>query len=243
MISDKAFEFEQKVLKKLGMKYLGLRICELGNQTARNTSAKYIYGGWGALHVSIDINGSDGSLQLDLAKDIPTELNGIFDLVTNHGTLEHVDNQYMAFNNAHHLCKLNGVILHMMPLEGHWPLHSRYYYNTKIMSRMAEVCSYEVVDNMEFNNGWGWNIASVFIKTQNTFPPEKTFSNIGIVDVNLGEDQVQQYKNRLEFALKGKDPWYKGLKGNWWWGMNKDEYIAESIERYRRGIKQEGIDI
>src|SRR4029079_14030041 len=60
--------------------------------------ARFIWNWLGFEYAAIDIDGSPGSIPLDLNfDDIPKKLKGHFQLVTNLGTTEHVANQLQAF--------------------------------------------------------------------------------------------------------------------------------------------------
>ena len=108
------------------------RMCELGNQHIRPTGmdwaekrglpktkiSKILFEAAGFTHVSIDFNGQDGALPLDLREQIKDEdLLGSFDVVTNSGTSEHVGNQQACFDNIRQLCKPGGIMIHVNPLE------------------------------------------------------------------------------------------------------------------------------
>src|SRR4051812_28222538 len=89
----------------------GVRMLELGNQRMHDraiperTGKEYFLHQGVAEHVSIDLNGRDGSLPVDLAvvhTDPPWR--GHFDVVTNFGTTQHVEPrraQYACFLNIH----------------------------------------------------------------------------------------------------------------------------------------------
>lgn len=67
--------------------------------------------------VSADISDYEGAdLQLDLNRDcVPTELRGRFDLVVDHGTLEHVFHVPNAMSNIHALLREGGRVFHSAP--------------------------------------------------------------------------------------------------------------------------------
>src|ERR1041384_5416258 len=71
---------------------------ELGNKvTGAGLVYKSVFEAMGIRHVSVDWNGKDGALPLDLRQ--PLNL-GRFDMVTNFGTSEHVeDNQKAVWRN------------------------------------------------------------------------------------------------------------------------------------------------
>ena len=70
-------------------------------------------------YTAIDVDGSPGSISLDLNYDhVPPELLGKYGLVTNFGTTEHVCNQMNAFKVIHDLAAPGGVMIHHLPAGG-----------------------------------------------------------------------------------------------------------------------------
>jgi hypothetical protein len=97
-------------------------------------------------HVSIDITGLDGSLALDLNDD-EIYINDKFDLITNFGTTEHVEpNQFQVFKHIHNLCKIDGIMIHEVPVYGHWPNHCRFYYDDNFFIYLSEKNNYDIID-------------------------------------------------------------------------------------------------
>jgi len=148
-------EHEMVILELLGLNYGGLRWCEFGNQGMYTKEvAKKVYENRGVEHTSMDLNGRNGSLIIDLGKPAPLNLVNYFDVVTNYGTIEHVNNQYEAFKNAHDLCKVGGIMIHGFPLVGNWMKHSRYLYSEKFAQELGKTCGYSVVDYTIFDKGY-----------------------------------------------------------------------------------------
>jgi len=107
-----------------------INMIELGNQYfyvngIQKDLCKPYFEQMGIKHISIDINGKDGVLKLNLCNSI--NLKPV-DIVTNFGTSEHVKNQYMCFKNIHGFCKLGGLIMHEVPEEGSFLKHGLYWY-------------------------------------------------------------------------------------------------------------------
>lgn len=130
-------------VEKLGG-YEGLRMCELGNQMMRdmgNCSAKRYFRNLGVDHVSLDENGKDGAVAVDLSKPIPESL-GLFDLVTNYGTSEHISDQYQVFKNIHDLTRTGGMMAHCVPMNGDWNDHGLVGYKRDFISALARVMGY-----------------------------------------------------------------------------------------------------
>ena len=53
------------------------------------------------------------------------------DMITNYGTTEHVEKeegQYNCWINIHNMLRVNGLIIHALPLAGKWEGHCRWYY-------------------------------------------------------------------------------------------------------------------
>lgn len=145
----------------------GTRICELGNQHIRRAvpvdfrkldpswrpiksrPAKLWFEAQGWEHVSIDLNGRDGALKLDLTKPLLAGLFDSFHVVTNFGTSEHVADQYECFRNIHRLCRVGGRMIHAVPLFGHWLNHSPFGfdYTMDFFFTLAEANGYTVLCN------------------------------------------------------------------------------------------------
>lgn len=102
-------------------------------------------------HISIDITGRNGSLPLDLNKET-LEISSTFDLITNFGTTEHIEpNQYYPFKHIHNLCKINGLMIHEIPVIGHWPGHCRFYYDEKFFEVLAKENDYDIIEMNRIN--------------------------------------------------------------------------------------------
>jgi len=103
---------------------VGTRMLELGNKKNSNGVYKTYFESIGIKHTSIDWNGQDGALNLDLTKSIDLKP---FDMVTNIGTTEHVSNQIAVWKNIHNLTKVGGIIASLTPLKDDWWWHGEYY--------------------------------------------------------------------------------------------------------------------
>jgi len=130
-----------------------IKICELGNQRMKwhvDAIAKTFFLNNGATeHVSIDTNGHNGALPLDLSKDllqIHPEWKGHFDLITNWGTAEHVNlGIYECYKNIHNLCREGGIIVNDGPPFGCCPWHSPYHYRAHFFPELAKKCGYKTL--------------------------------------------------------------------------------------------------
>jgi len=99
----------------------------------------------GFAYASIDIDGSPGSIPLDLNfDDVPATAKGRHHLVTNFGTTEHVANQLNAFKIIHELTAPGGVMWHILPSQGMYN-HGLVNYNPKFFWMLARSNGYEVV--------------------------------------------------------------------------------------------------
>ena len=139
-------------LKTIGSKsFGGVIMCELGNQKMRfgkyKTGKKY-FKSLGAKHISIDINGKSGAKKLNLAKPID-RWKGKFDIVTNYGTSEHVEGQNECFENIYNFCRVGGVMVHAVPMEGTYIGHSPYHYDVEFFNKLALDNNCEVILNEE----------------------------------------------------------------------------------------------
>lgn len=103
----------------------GIKSClELGNKKEPNAKGTYKdqFERWGIHHVSVDLNGEDGALPLDLRE--PLNL-GTYDLVTNFGTTEHVSEQEPVWRNIAEAC--DKLLVSVTPMPGLYPDHGIWY--------------------------------------------------------------------------------------------------------------------
>jgi hypothetical protein len=188
-IEKPIIDYEKQVLQSLGLKYKGLKWCELGNQRINdNEIAKRFYQSLGVEHISIDLNGEDEALPIDLDKPMPFILLNQFDVITNYGTIEHVNNQYQVFTNVHDMCKKGGLVNHIFPPRGHWPGHCRYYYSEDFVRGLAKACDYHIagfmiLDKDEYIAPKNLIAVSFIKKENNSFISREIFEHInGITD-------------------------------------------------------------
>jgi len=98
----------------------------------------------GFSYASIDIDGSPGSLPLDLNYDeVPTEFIGKYDVVTNFGTTEHVANQLQSFKIVHDLATPGALMLHVLPTSGGLN-HGLVSYNPKFFWMLGRSNGYKI---------------------------------------------------------------------------------------------------
>lgn len=112
---------------------------ELGNKRTGDVAWKGWFESLGILHVSVDLNGKDGALALDLTHDLDI---GQYDLVTNFGTTEHVVNQKAVWRNIHRACK--GRIVSATPAPGYWIQHGRFYPAMRFYVAFADLNGYVI---------------------------------------------------------------------------------------------------
>jgi SAM-dependent methyltransferase len=131
-----------------------LSVCILGNQKVANHTLGYKYYifkdllvGKGFLRSeNIDINGKDGSIILDLSMPLVQEgIVGMFDVVLNSGTSEHVmRNQWQVFKNMHDLLKNDGILIHILPEDVVG--HGFWLYRESFFVWLSTICKYNIVD-------------------------------------------------------------------------------------------------
>ena len=129
--------------------YKGLKICELGNQLMKwhplGTGKNYLISKGAIEHISIDMNGKNGALVIDLSKKID-KWNGYFDMVTNYGTAEHVENGiYECYENIHNFTKSGGMMVHAGPITGGCPWHSPYHYDPDFFTKLCSINNYDCI--------------------------------------------------------------------------------------------------
>lgn len=180
--------YEAKMILISGMKYSGLNWCELGDQTDNNYNPeKLVLEAKGVTHTSLDLNGRHGSLPVNLDNPIPDNMRNSFNVVTDYGTLEHVNNQFQAFKNVHDMCKEEGIMIHILPLTGCWPDHGRYYYSLDFFKKLIELSKYQLI-NVQLLDKFEYSsprimVAATFKKNKESkFVTKEEFDNLDLKD-------------------------------------------------------------
>ena len=108
-------------------------------------AARELYEWLGFRYSAVDIDGSEGSLSLDLNYDsVPALDLGKCQLVTNFGTTEHVINQLNAFKIIHDFTARTGVMIHYVPAQGYFN-HGLVNYNPKFFWLLMRSNNYKLV--------------------------------------------------------------------------------------------------
>lgn len=150
------FDYIYKHLYHNDIRLPSSRVCLLGNlhfkKGTRELREKF---GTKSVHkwledigtdvVTVDKNGLDGALRLDLEKPLRKHI-GTFDVIIDGGTTEHVKDHMACFKNVHEICNTGGLMFHMLPLEGHWRGHCHHRYTEQFFRGLATAYSYSVVD-------------------------------------------------------------------------------------------------
>ena len=171
----------------------GLSMFELGNQrfiksmcpTADGFTGKEHFTNKGFNHASVDLNGEDGALALDLRQpELFYEFRCKYDVVTNLGTTEHVepiDKQYECFSIIHDVVKPNGIMIHLVPnareleVSGAWFNHCNIYYTDEFFDALAKECNYTVLDSKKI---CGMNAVAFRKQTARAFTTNREIFNL-----------------------------------------------------------------
>lgn len=128
------------------------KMVELGNQFIKGVTletgkiAKDYFVSKGFDHTSLDINGKNGAIKVNLNIEIKdVNLIKSFDVLTNFGTAEHVTKQYICWKNIHNLVKQGGLFVHLVPLTKNWKSHGYYKYTIEFFNKMAFSCNYKIL--------------------------------------------------------------------------------------------------
>jgi len=209
-----SLEFVHEIIDNILLKFKLVEMLDLGNTYIRGSGFTYVkenyemdgfsllgdnnciiakeyFTALGFNHTSIDLNQKENSLPVDLrfpikGNDIYNLLNK-FDIILDIGTVEHIDNQYMCFKNLYDVCKIDGYIIHVLPLEGYWPDHCKYKYNFEFFKKLSEINKYQVhrmgIRNVD-------NLCICLQKSNNNnaeFMKEDDFQNLPLV-IEPGND-------------------------------------------------------
>jgi SAM-dependent methyltransferase len=117
----------------------------LRTSNASQLPARLLYEALGLTYQCVDVDGRAGSLVLDMNFDgAPQEHIGNYDLVTNHGTSEHLLNQYNVFKLMHDFTRPGGIMIHAVPFTVHLE-HGFFNYQPNFFECLARYNSYEIL--------------------------------------------------------------------------------------------------
>ena len=125
---------------------VGCSMLELGNKVKGGQTYKEFFISRGFRHVSVDTNGLNGALPLDLTR--PLHL-GCFDMVTNIGTSEHVSEddyagQIECWRNMLEALDIGSVLICCTPKPGSWPRHGTWYPTEAFYDSLSRVNGLEL---------------------------------------------------------------------------------------------------
>ena len=200
----------------------GKCMLELGNQIIRNTeyikekTGKEYYTNRGVFHISIDLNGQNGALMLDLSKPLrKREWINYFDIITNSGTTEHVEPrkaQYDVFKNIHECMKVGGISIHLIPdileleMKGKWKSHCKNYYSKEFFLFLAKYNNYEIIE-LKIINGLVCStlrktIDSSFMDDKELFLSFITRKNTGVIYKGINTGTFNKLIRNMRIKLK-----------------------------------------
>jgi hypothetical protein len=146
-------------------------VCELGDQwithCAPHRLARELYEELGcSRYVSLDGNGR-GTHTVDLNRKLGEYNLGVFDLVTDFGTGEHVFNQAQVWKSVHELTKRGGYIVWDRPVQGYTD-HGFYNTHECLFRDLAAANGYEIVKLLHADAKRGKLIRGVYRKTSDS---------------------------------------------------------------------------
>jgi len=107
--------------------------------------ARILYEALGLKYRCVDVDGRSDTLVLDLNFDMaPAEHRCRYGLVTNHGTSEHLLNQYNFFKVVHDFARAGGIMVHAVPFTVHLD-HGFFNYQPNFFECLARYNSYEIL--------------------------------------------------------------------------------------------------
>lgn len=138
---------------------------ELGNQAIRvkaqvaydihTGKSKAYFLGLRCHHHSIDWNGQDGAIPLDLTLPIPIpRFMKYFDVITDFGDMEHIRGHkdwlegfghWNAWKNIHDMGKVGCLYVHTVPMVGSLKNHGSFHYTLEFFENLCKVNSYHLL--------------------------------------------------------------------------------------------------
>jgi hypothetical protein len=115
---------------------------------------------------SFDMTGENNSIIMNLSDPISDEYKNKFDLVTNFGTTEHVQNQYICWKNIFDMTKYEGIVINEIPKKGNWPNHCKYYFDEDTFKSLKN--DFSIIDIQDINYGDNMDLIYCVLKKINS---------------------------------------------------------------------------
>jgi hypothetical protein len=164
------------------------------------------YAGKGIDYVSIDINGENGSMAIDLSLPLVWHEVGKFwvqgsssyrfdiaDMLVDAGTSEHVGKNgafdweaiYNCWCTKFDLLKQGGIMYSENPMTGNWPGHGFQYYTKFFYLELEKLLDIKILDLGQHpamgNTTDGWNVYCTFQKGNDEFIPFGVFNELPLM--------------------------------------------------------------
>lgn len=127
---------------------LGDQLCDFGHENQFQRTDEY-YKPLGIDILSIDLHGKNRALPIDLSKEMIGGMNPDVEdgteLLTDFGTIEHVEDLYMCLVNCHFLTKAEGIRIHVNPGKT-YSGHGLRYFTEGFWIDFCKACNYEIVE-------------------------------------------------------------------------------------------------
>jgi len=201
-MNTESYEFLLESTKAVGIEtFKDTCLLELGNQAIRkNLRKSYEISTWlskihflsiGCNHHSIDWNGMNGAIPIDLTLPIPIpKFMKRFDIVTDFGDMEHVRGyadhmeglgHWNAWKNIHDMGKVGCLYVHTVPMVGSFSGHGSYHYTLEFFTNLCKANDYDIVSlkavqcNPVTNNREYVFCSYIKVKDQNFGPEHEVF--------------------------------------------------------------------
>jgi hypothetical protein len=208
-------------------------------------SARQFWTWLGFDYASIDIDGSPGSIPLDLNYDnLRASMKGKFQLVTNYGTTEHVTNQLNAFKIIHNLTSHGGIMIHSVPAQGMFN-HGLVNYNPKFFWMLSRSNGYRWL-HMDLSPGTAISLPANVVDMTSTFSPGFAERARSYSVADCGIVVVMQKIHNIAFVppldvTTGTQTENVALRKRYW-TVFKPGVFVEMEERARKGRRARLLD-
>lgn len=125
---------------------LGDQVMDIGQETQFLRSDEY-YRRHGLKIKTIDIHGKNRAISIDLGKESDFQFQA--DLLTDFGTVEHVNGLYNALKNCHNWTKVGGLMIHVNPKTGTYAGHGVSFFTMEFWEKLSLAMGYHLVEVSE----------------------------------------------------------------------------------------------
>jgi hypothetical protein len=156
----------------------------------------------GFRYASVDYKDYPFAVRLNLNLDeLPREHHGKYRLVTNHGTSEHILNQWNVFKAMHDAAAQGGLIYHAVPCCGEFD-HGIFNYNAKFWWALSDANGYRTLKMSAWIDDKAKQVPDSFSDTITDYLPSAWRAPSGWMNILFQKTEARPFAGLVDPAFR-----------------------------------------